>query len=182
MCDTTALRVADLTQNRPNPFEFRPDPAFARALAAQLGLDGLRKLRLAGVIAAQGQSDWRLQARLGATVVQACVVTLAPVTTRIDIDVTRIYIADWQEPETPEVEMRADDNIEALGSTIDPAIVLSEALALALPQYPRADGADLGEAVFTEPGKQPMRDEDAKPFAGLSGLRATLKDDPGDQV
>jgi uncharacterized metal-binding protein YceD (DUF177 family) len=66
---------------------------------------------------------------------------------------------------------------------IDVSAVMAEALALHLPLYPRAGGADLGEAVFTEPGLAPMRDEDAKPFAGLAGLRDTLtgrSDDAGD--
>ncbi len=52
-----------------------------------------------------------------------------------------------------------------------------EALTLALPLYPRADGADLGEPVFTEPGKRPLTDEDARPFAGLKDLRDRLKKD-----
>ncbi|MGB1722615.1 MAG: DUF177 domain-containing protein, partial [Paracoccaceae bacterium] len=41
---------------------------------------------------------------------------------------------------------------------------------------PRAHGADLGEAVFTEPGKAAMRDEDTRPFAGLAALREQLED------
>ena len=49
-----------------------------------------------------------------------------------------------------------------------------EALSLAIPLYPRAEDATLGEAVFTEPGKQAMTDEDAKPFAGLASLRESL--------
>jgi len=57
---------------------------------------------------------------------------------------------------------------------------MAEALALALPLYPRAPDADLGEAVFTTPGQAPMTHEAAKPFAGLAdltGLRGALKDD-----
>jgi uncharacterized metal-binding protein YceD (DUF177 family) len=54
---------------------------------------------------------------------------------------------------------------------------LAEALALALPLYPRAPGAELGEAAFTEPGKPVLRDEDARPFAGLAHLRDKLKGD-----
>lgn len=170
----TAFRVADLPQNAPTVFDLRPGAPEMRELAEALGLLDLRKLRLAGDIRASGRSDWRLRAHLGATVVQPCVVTLEPVTTRIDIPVTRLFTADLPEPDAPEVEMPEDDDAEPLGKLIDPATVMAEALALALPQYPRGDGVELGEAVFTEPGQAPMRDEDARPFAGLAGLRDKL--------
>lgn len=171
-----ALRVADLDPNRPAEFALRPDAAAQKALAEDLGLLGLRKLSFAGQIAAAGRRDWRLTGQLGATVVQPCVVTLAPVTTRIDVPVVRLYIAGMELPEGAETEMPEDDTTEALADQIDPAAVMAEALALALPDYPRADGADLGEAVFAGPGVTPMRDEDARPFAGLAGLRDALKD------
>ena len=177
MPDTSALRVAELPQNSPTAFDLRPDAAAMKTLAAQLGLTGLRKLRLTGTITAQGASDWVLKARLGATVVQPCVVTLEPVTTRIDVDVQRLYLSDWSEPDTAEVEMTDDDTSEPLGAFIDPGVVMAESLTLALPLYPRKQGADLGEAIFTEPGQKPMQDKDARPFAGLAQLRETLDPD-----
>ncbi|MCA0872846.1 DUF177 domain-containing protein [Seohaeicola saemankumensis] len=174
MTGTTALRVADLAQNAPTPFDIRPDAAAMQALAAELDLSALRKLRFSGQIKAQGRKNWRLEGQLGATVVQPCVVTLEPVTTRIDVPVERTYVAGLEAPAETEAEMPEDDTVEPLGPVIDPATVLAEALALALPLYPRKDGAGLEEAVFTEPGKAPMRDEDARPFAGLSALRDQL--------
>lgn len=177
MTDTTALRVADLPQNAPTSFELTPDAEQRDALARDLGLLALRKLRFAGRITAQGKRDWLLEAQLGATVVQPCVVTLEPVTTRIDAEVRRLFVAGLAEPEASEVEMTEDDTVEPLGAEIDPAAVMAEALALALPLYPRKPDADLGEAVFAEPGVEPMRDEDTKPFAGLAGLRDALKKD-----
>ena len=178
MPEVTALRVADLPATGATEFDLRPDPAAMRALAGDLDLTALRKLRFAGRIIAVNARDWRLTGRLGATVVQPCVVTMDPVTTRIDIEVNRLYVADLPEPQGDEIEMPEDDETEALGAWIDPGAVMAEALALALPLYPRAAGAALEQAVFTEPGRAPMRDEDARPFAGLAGLRAALdKDD-----
>lgn len=170
-----ALRVADLAQNSPTAFDLRPDSAGLRMLADQLGLIGLRKLRFVGTLSARGKRDWALSARLGATITQPCVVTLDPVTTRIDIDVHRSFLASWSAPTEEEAEMAPDDSIEPLGTHIDPGAIMAEALALALPLYPRKPGVDLGSAVFTEPGKEPMRDEDARPFAKLANLRDTLK-------
>jgi uncharacterized metal-binding protein YceD (DUF177 family) len=141
-----------------------------------MGISGVKKLLFEGQLTPNGRGDWRLDATLGATVVQPCVVTLAPVTTRIDEKVTRRFLSRWSEPEAgSETEMPEDDTTEPLGSAIDPAAVMAEALALALPDYPRAEGADLGTAVFTEPGAEPLTDEAAKPFAGLADLKKKLE-------
>lgn len=179
------VKLAELSETRPTPFEIAPDAPARSAIAEDLGILGVRKLRFAGRIETDGKRDWRLIGRLGATVVQPCVVTLDPVATRIDIDVTRRFLAEMPEidPEEPEVEMDEDETIEALGSVIDPAEVMLESLALNLPLYPRAKDAVLGEAVFSEPGIEPLRDEDTKPFAGLTKLRDQLgqKGDPEDQ-
>lgn len=174
MTRANTLRVADLPQNAPTPFEITPGAEVMKALAADLDLVALRKLRFTGQLLAQGRRDWRLEGQLGATVVQPCVVTLDPVTTRIDVPVERTYVAGHETPEETEVEMPEDDSVEPLGAVIDLDAVMAEALALALPLYPRKDGAGLEDAVFTEPGKAPMRDEDARPFAGLADLRDKL--------
>jgi uncharacterized metal-binding protein YceD (DUF177 family) len=152
-----------------------PDAEAREAAAAELGLLALRKLRLTGELVPEGREDWRLDARLGATVVQPCVVTLAPVTTRIDVDITRHYSADFVEPEADEAEMPEDDTTEPLPERLDLSAVMLEALALALPDYPRAEGAELAERQFAGPGVAPMTDEDAKPLAGLAALRDRLK-------
>jgi len=99
--------------------------------------------------------------------VQTCVVSLDPVTTRIEESVQRRYIANFEDPDEEDVEMTADENTEPLAQSVDAAAVMIEALSLALPLYPRKDGADLGEAVYTDKELTPMTDDDAKPFAGL---------------
>lgn len=170
------LKVARLPARKPTRFELQPDAETCRQIAAVLDLSGLRKLRFQGSLRPSGRNDWLLEAELGATVVQPCVVSLAPVTTRIDEKVIRRYLAQMPEPEADEAEIPEDETIEELGEVIDPGAVMIEALALALPLYPRAEGVELGEAVFAEPGANPMRDEDARPFAGLAALRNRLKD------
>ncbi len=171
------VRVADLNARTDHDVYLEPDTEARAALAERIGIPAIRKLRLAGRIEAEGSRDWRFAGRLGATVVQDCVITLDPVTTRIDVDVLRRYQAGYVAPEEDEIEMPEDDSLEALGEVIDPGAILEEALALALPLYPRKDGAGIDEAVFTEPGKQPMTDEQARPFAGLAALRNQLEDD-----
>ncbi|MEM8576457.1 MAG: DUF177 domain-containing protein [Pseudomonadota bacterium] len=171
-----ALRTADLPTGRPAAFALAPETAERAQIAAQLDLSELRKLRFDGQIAAQGKRDFALEGTLGATLVQPCVVTLEPVVTRIDTPVFRVFAADYAVPEDSEVEMPEDDSVEPLGPWIDPWAVMIEALSLAVPPYPRKDGADLGEAQFAAPGVTPMTDEAARPFAGLASLRDRLKD------
>lgn len=174
---TGDFRVAHLKSRAPTQFSLRPDAAERDAIAAELGISGIRKLVFEGQIAPSGKRGWRLRATLGATAVQECVVTLAPVVTRVDEEVTRTYVPTDQirEPEEgSEIEIPEDDTIEPLGDVISARAAMIEALALALPLYPRAEGAELGEAVFAEDGAEPLRDADLKPFAGLAALRNKL--------
>lgn len=173
----TALRVSGLSQNAATPFELRPSKARLAELVTELDLLGLRKLSFVGEISALGAADWQLDATLGATVVQPCAVTVEPVTTRIDVPVRRIYQKDFIEVDAPEAEIPEDDAVEALSQWIDPAEVMIEALVLNLPLYPRAPDAQLGAFNVSEPGVQPMTDEDARPFAGLAALKDQLKGD-----
>lgn len=170
----TSLRVSSLSQTGPTPFSLRPDARVLASLAEELGITSLRKLSFEGALKPFGDSDWQLKGRLGATVIQPCVVTLEPVTTRIDTGILRIFVTDYTEAEAPEVEMPEDDTIEPLGTWIDPAIIMIEALALALPEYPRKEEAQAETIRVTEPGKKPMTDEEARPFAGLAALKDQL--------
>lgn len=173
----TRIPVRELQRARGAAFDLRPDAQGRRDLAGAMGLLGLRKLSFSGRIVPEGRSDWRLEGRLGATVVQPCVVTLEPVTTRIEEPVERVFLADPPpEPEGDEVEMPEDDTTEPLGNTIDLGAVMAEALALALPAYPRAPGAELGDARFAAPGATPLTDAEEKPFSGLRTLRDALGD------
>jgi hypothetical protein len=179
MTDRRHIRLSDLPRNRPTAVRIEPEAAELSAMAGALGLTALRKVRLEGELRPRGRTDWDFSAHLGATVVQPCVVTLAPVTTRIEDDVERRFRADLPEPVPgAEVEMPEDDALEPLPEALDLSRLLTEALALAVPEYPRAEGASLGEASFTEPGRTPMTDAEARPFAGLARLKDRLK--PGD--
>lgn len=173
----TRLRIADLAADRAVDFALQPSAEERAALAEALGVNAIRKLRFAGQLRPDGAKDWRLVAQLGATVVQDCVATLAPVTTRIDEPVTRSYLAD-PPPDTSaeEAEMPDDDTQEPLPKLLDLAQVMEEALALAVPAYPRAEGAELGAVIATPKGAAAFDPAEEKPFAGLAALRDKLAD------
>ncbi len=173
------IRLRALSASRPTAFDLRPPPETTRALARALGLTGLRRLSFRGTISALEGGGWHLRARLGATVEQPCRVSLVPVRTRIDEPVERRFLPDADREEHAagsETEIPQDVDIEPLGNEIDPGLIMAEALALALPPFPRAEGA-----VLAMPASSP---EDAgarerHPFAGLDMLRARLEAAPG---
>lgn len=165
------LRVANLGRRQSHAFQLRPEAEARAALAADLGILGLRKLEFHGTLTAEGKADWRLDGVLGATAQQACVITGAPVTTRIDTPVLRRFLAGMPAPAGPEAEIPEDDSLEPLGAAIDPGAVMREALALALPDYPRAEGAALAEAAAADPGEARP-----SPFAALAALKPRGED------
>lgn len=168
------LRVASLSNRKPVRFDLNPDAAMRAALADELGITSVPALRFKGELRPVGRQDFVLEARMEARVEQPCSISLAPVFTDLAESVTRRYDADFVFPEGDEVEMPEDDTVEPLPEVIDIGLVATEALALALPLYPRAPGVELGEAVFTAPGQAPLRDGDLKPFAGLAALKDRL--------
>jgi uncharacterized metal-binding protein YceD (DUF177 family) len=152
------------------PFDIAPTPSEAAAVARLLGAREVRKLRLHGALNRLPKGGWRLDARLGATAVQTCVVTLDPVTTRVDQPVARIFLPAAATA-SAEVVVDLDDEVEPLGDRIDLGLVAIEALALALPTYPRRPGATLGLASAAGQGVAPLDEAESKPFAALAALR-----------
>ncbi len=174
---TLVFRHRDLTRRRIHEFALEPEAALRADLAEMLGLEKLRKFRFAGRLRPLGRTDWELVADLGATVVQACVVSLDPVTTRIDETVERRFLRDLPEPEGEEVETPEDEDAEPLGAAIDIGAIATESLMLALPHFPRADGVALGADGALEsapPGQAPLEDTGRRPFAELAALRTKL--------
>ena len=157
-------------------FSLEPDADARAELAQRLGIRGVRKLKLKGHLSPDGAQDLKLDARLGATVQQDCIATGNPVTTRIEEQVTRLYVHDLPVPEGDEIEMPADENADPLPTTLDLEEVLAEALALALPPWPRVEGTDPVSVSVSEPGKSPMTDDEARPFAALKALQEKTPD------
>ncbi|SES68289.1 Uncharacterized metal-binding protein YceD, DUF177 family [Paracoccus homiensis] len=159
------LRVAHLNPRVPTEFDLQPDDVTRAAITEELDLEGLPKLRFQGQLRADGADSWVLDGTLTAQVVQSCIITLKPVRSTIRETVARHYTPHLGEPEGEEVEM-PDETLEPLGQFIDLSAVMIEELALALPEYPRASGAELpGSAVEDAPEADTRR-----PFADLDKL------------
>ena len=168
---TQPLPSSQLLAKRRTGLRFIPDEAQRRAIARALDLIDLPEFRFEVEAEPQGR-DLVLTGRLTARAVQACVVTLAPVPSRIDQEVRRRFLSEWQDPEGDEAEIPEDDTIDPLPAVIDLAAVAIEALALALPEYPRAKGAELGTQEFPPPGATGAGSETRKPLADLAAMLA----------
>jgi uncharacterized metal-binding protein YceD (DUF177 family) len=171
---TLPFPVRGLSPKKPTRFDLTAKPTERATMAETLGITAVHWFAFNGALHPVGRRDVRLEGSLEADVEQPCGITLAPVRTKIKEAVTRLYLADWQEPTGAETEIAADDEAEALPDVIDVAQVGVEALSLALPAYPRAPGAELGAVAHAEPGVAPLTDDTVKPFAGLASLRDKL--------
>jgi len=172
-----SFRVATLPTRKPQRFRLTLDAAERTVLAKNLGITALSDLQFEGEIRADGRNDFRLEGKLRGKVQQPCVVTLAPVVTVVETPVLRRYSANFEQPDAEEMEAPADDTTEALPEVIEILDVALEELALNIPAWPRAKGAELGEVVYTAPDNAPLRDTDLRPFAGLQSLKDKLKRD-----
>ena len=172
---------AKLNPLKPHEFDLRLSNEDCRTLANDLGLLSLTKLRLDGTLRAEGKDSWRLKAHIGATIEQACVLTLEPVHTRIESTVERNFIplnADGVTSRRFDVEreMELDETLDPLPTELDLKEVLIEALMIELPTYPKKSGVSFKKKIAA-PGISPLSDEEAKPFANLSSLMNKLAKD-----
>ena len=173
------IRRSDLNGQKPQPFDLQANETDCALMATALSVNGLRKLRLTGTLSATGPLEWVLQGTLGATVQQECVVTLAPVVTRIDTKILRRFVPQdqlipWEAGEEAELISNPDDSLEPLPESFELMEILQEALALEIPEYPRAAGAALGSVKSSPAGKTAVPEDPPKPFAELAALRAKM--------
>ncbi|MEM9640754.1 MAG: DUF177 domain-containing protein [Pseudomonadota bacterium] len=171
------LWLRELRQMDTHTIDLRADAAEHARIASLLDLVFLGKLRLHGKMSPVDQEGWRFEGYLGATVTQACVITLQPVKTRLDLEVQRTWL-----PPNPtsghlaEIELSAEDldEVEPLTDPIDLGLLAVEELALALPAYPRAEGVEGSVIEAIPPGAEPIAPRQ-RPFAALAGLRNKLQ-------
>jgi len=165
--------VERLRAHKAISFDEIPTEAEAEAIRLALGLRGLRKMRFQGELSPIGKRGWLVEGTLGASITQECVVTLEPIKTRIDADVSLRFLPDSMiEDDTPEDVL--EDDVEPLGEIIDLGHVAVEALSLAMPDYPRAATTEPVRVTAEPEGAEPIKDEETKAFAGLAALKDKL--------
>jgi hypothetical protein len=148
------------------------------ALAKRFGFVALPALSARVTVDHRPGGQIVVEGRLRGRIVQACVLTLDPVTQDLD-DAFRIVfkkdLADERDPESGEAVLSAQaDAPEPLtGNLLDVGEIVAEQLLLAAEPYPRRPGAKL-EDVLPKPrggGRRGPPEQRRHPFAGLAALR-----------
>lgn len=150
-------------------------PEERAALVAEWGLLDLTRLEAELTLRPWRTVGVKVEGRLRADVVQACVVTLDPVPQAIDEAFEATFMPEGVVPRLEpnaevEVTLGEEDPPESFdGRVLDLGALVAEHLSLALDPYPRAPGA-----VFAE--EAPPAAPDESPFAALGALKSR---DPG---
>ncbi|HUS53642.1 MAG TPA: DUF177 domain-containing protein [Thermohalobaculum sp.] len=165
--------VARIRRDVETPFRISADAGELKALARYLNVDRIDRLSLAGFISATGKVGWRVRGRLVAKLEQSCVVSMAPVPSRHDVEVERRYLPAGHILPEHEVLVTVDDEDtpDPFIHSIDLAQLAIESLVLMIDPYPRAAGAELGEINVSPPGVAPLTGDANQPFASLAILK-----------
>lgn len=167
------IPVRTRSRRQPLPFDLIAEPKDKPEIAEFLGLEALRSLRFRGEILPIGEDEWRVEGRLQAEILQICVVTLAPVTNRIEEDIARTYVPEeeFSLPDEIDFDPESEDEPDSYGLSIDLGQLALESLSLALDPYPRAPDAAPVDLEVAPPGAKPLSSEELKPFAKLAVLK-----------
>jgi uncharacterized metal-binding protein YceD (DUF177 family) len=176
-------RIVDLDRmgSRGTALEIVASEAERAALARRFGFLGLPAFSARVTIDRRPGGQVVVEGRLKGRVVQACILSLDPVTQELD-DVFRLVfaenLADERDPESGEAILNAQaDAPEPLeGNLLDIGEIVAEQLSLTAEPYPRRPGTKLDD-VLPKPrsgARKPAAEQRRHPFAGL----AALKDKP----
>lgn len=149
------------------------------ALAKRFGFLGLPAFSARVTVDRRPGGQIVVEGRLRGKLLQACVLTLEPVTQQLD-DAFRIVfkqnMADELDPDSGEavVSAQADAPEPLEGPTLDIGEIVAEQLSLAADPYPRKAGVTLEDVLpKTRQGgaRRGPPDQRRHPFAGLAALR-----------
>ena len=149
-------------------FSLAADAETRAAVARVAGLRELPRLEANFEVTRQGSGGLHVRGRISATVGQACVVTLEPLTNAVEEAVDLVFVPRSGEPlseagETGDepAEPKWNDPEPLIDGTVDLGAIATEFLILGLDPYPRKPGA-----VFEAP---PQSEPAESPFSALAG-------------
>lgn len=173
-------RLVDLDRMGPGgaALEVTASDSERAALAKRFGFLDLPALTARVTVDRRAGGQVVVEGRLRGKIVQACVLTLDPVTQELD-DAFRIVfrrdLDDERDPESGETVLSAQaDSPEPLsGSTLDVGELVAEQLSLAAEPYPRRPGVNLEDVLpkVKRDGRRGAPEPRRHPFAGLAALR-----------
>ena len=163
------VAVADLIRRERLDLTLDVTAAERAALAAYLGVPGVKKVTAKLTLRAEPGRCVLLEGRVKARLERICVVTLEPMAEDIDAPLRRIFEDEPGGAEDDPLADPDDDDLPdpVIDGTIDPGAVVCEVLALEMAPYPRRADAELLETALNPAGETPAD----HPFAALAKLR-----------
>lgn len=133
------------------PVTVEADETQRQALAAEHDLLSVEAFAADLLVSPWKKDGVRVSGRVNARITQACVVTLEPVETVIDEDVSALFVPEGSRLARREVEggemvldAEGPDLPEPFhGDTVDVGALAEEIYALAIDPYPRKEGAEI---------------------------------------
>ncbi len=171
------LRLDTLGDNAAKPVRLSADEAARARLANRFGIEAVEALEAALTVRRERGDEIQVDGTLNAVVIQACVVTLEPVTTAVEVPIDVRLVPETAAGLDEPVE-DGDVVLEDGGPDLDtygaggPDLgeVVAQTLALHLPAYPRApDALDAGTLDAGSDGDTPPEGTH-RPFSGLKDL------------
>ena len=148
------------------------------ALAKRFGFLGLPAFAARVTVDRRIGGQVVVEGRLRGKIVQACVLTLDPVTQELDDTFRLVFkkdLADERDPESGEAVLSAHvDSPEPLsGNLLDVGEIVAEQLSLAADPYPRRAGVKLEDVLPKAKGgaRRGAPGQQRHPFADLAALR-----------
>jgi uncharacterized metal-binding protein YceD (DUF177 family) len=173
-------RIVDLDRTGANgaALEIVASDTERAALAKRFGFLGLPAFSARVTVDRRPGGQIVVEGRLRGRIVQACILTLDPVTQDLDETFRIVFRQDLAEERDPEsgealVSAQADAPEPLPGNLLDVGEIVAEQLSLAADPYPRKPGVKL-EDVMPKPrkdGRHGRHEPRRHPFAGLAALR-----------
>ncbi len=171
---TDLTRLLAVSQVTCDPLEMIVDASTSecKKLAEDLELLEIKSLHVGlRMVTEDDGVTIHLSGLIEADLVQACVVSLDPVASRIEAALERIYSAQEKPDDGDDIiiELDAAEPIEPLsGDTIDVGQAIVEQLALEIDPFPRAPGVAFSGLLGVDSGDN---EEPSGQFAALSKLK-----------
>ena len=146
------------------------------ALAAALNVLACESLKLGYRLKRAPADGYRLKGKLVAEIVQACVITLAPVheTVTLDLAVEFRPAEEMAGADSGAIDLEEETEIEPIeGKWMAVGRIVFEELAAGLNPYPRRPGAEFEPVVEAENAAESAKES---PFAVLAKLKNTTSD------
>ena len=171
--DSTDLVISskDLIKSRNHYINYVYSEEEKSKLTNTLDIGKVISLSFESTLSQNRNENYRFLASVSAIIVQNCIITLAPVKTKLNFTVERHYcVRNSVLNSKITIPNILKEEVEYLEKTLDVNEVIFEALSLEIPDYPRRKNAQFKGISVTQNGLKPLEEPEDNPFSALKDL------------